>query len=407
MLKRTFSVISLLIVASLMLAACVPGGTTSTGPETIRIYSSLPMTGSSAGQITTVINAINLALDQQITDRTICDGKFKIDYVPLDDATAAAGQWDATKEAENANRAVADPEALVYIGTFNSGAAKVSIPILNAANLAMISPANTNVGLTKAFNPGEPEVYYPNGKRNYMRVVTADDVQGLVGAKWMASLGAKTVYILDDTQVYGKGLADVFEKSAAGAGLTVLGRDGIDGKAADYKALAAKVAGTSPDGIYFGGITQQNAGQLLKDIRGAGITAIFMGADGIKEEAFIDAAGADVAEGVYVTAAGTPQEDLPEKGKKFYTDYEAKFNGKPEVYAIYGYEAASVAIAALSSVCKKDRVAVLDAMIGTKNFSGVLGTWSFDAGGDTSLSDMIGARITSGAFEDVGLLQFP
>jgi branched-chain amino acid transport system substrate-binding protein len=406
MLKRSFSVFSLLMVASLALAACTGGGAT-TGPETIRVYSSLPMTGSSAGQITTVINAINMALDQQTTDRTICDGKFKIDYVPLDDATAAAGSWDATKEAENANKAVADADAMVYIGTFNSGAAKVSIPILNVANLAMISPANTNVGLTKPFNPGEPEVYYPNGKRTYMRVVTADDVQGLVGAKWMASLGAKTVYILDDTQVYGKGLADVFENSAAGAGLTVLGRDGIDGKAADYKALAAKIAGTNPDGIYFGGITQANAGQLLKDIRGAGITSIFMGADGIKEQAFIDAAGADVAEGVYVTAAGTPEEDLPEKGKKFYTDYQAKFNGKPEVYAIYGYESASVTIAALKAVCKKDRVAILDAMIGTKDFSGVLGTWSFDANGDTSLSDMIGAKITNGDFESVGLLQFP
>jgi branched-chain amino acid transport system substrate-binding protein len=407
MLKRAFSIISLLIVASLALAACGLGGTPAPAVETIRVYSSLPMTGSSAGQITTVINAINMALDQQTTDRTICDGKFKIDYQPLDDATAAAGAWDAAKEQENANKAVADPDAMVYIGTFNSGAAAVSIPILNAAGMAMISPANTYTGLTKPAEVGEPDKFYPTGKRNYMRVVTADDIQGAVGAKWLASLGAKTVYILDDTQVYGKGLADVFEKSAAGAGLEVLGRDGIDSKAADYKALAAKIASTNPDGIYFGGITQANAGQLLKDIRGAGITAVFMGADGIREQAFVDAAGADVADGVYATVAGTPRESLPEKGQKFYEDYKAKFNGEPESYAIYGYEAASVVITALKSVCQKDRAAILNAMIGTRNFGGVLGTWSFDANGDTSLSDMVGNVVENGAWKETGLLQFP
>ena len=207
-----------------------------------------------------------------------------------------------------------------------------SIPILNQANppLAMISPANTNVGLTKPFNPGEPEVYYPTGKRNYMRVVTADDIQGSVGAKWAKSLGARNVYILDDQQVYGKGLADVFEKTSKDIGLNVLGRDGIDGKAADYKALAAKIKATNPQLIYYGGITQNNAGQLLKDLRAAGIRALFMGADGILEKAFVEAAGADVANGALATIAGTPKAKLPAAGKKFYTDYQAKYKSAPE-----------------------------------------------------------------------------
>ncbi len=416
-MKRTISLLSLLLVAALILTACpapapagqaggaaASGGAAAGGPEVLRVYSSLPLTGSSAGQTTTIVNAINLALEQQTKDGTICDGKFKIDYVSLDDATAAAGKWDAAKEQENANKAVADPDAMAYIGTFNSGAARVSIPILNQANLAMISPANTAIDLTKGADTAK---YYPNGKRNYMRVVAADDFQGAFAAKWAQKLGAKNVYILDDTEVYGKGVADQFEKNAKELSVGVAGRDGIDGKAADYKALATKIAGTNPDLIYYGGITQNNAGQLLKDIRAAGIKAPFMGPDGILEKAFIDAAGADVAEGTYGTIAGAPFDKLPEKGKKFYDDYQKKFNGKPEAYAIYGYEAASVTIATLSQVCKKDRAAVLDAMFTTKDFEGALGKWSFDANGDTTLIAMIGNTVKGGEWTEVPADQLP
>ena len=412
---KRISVLSLLLVASLLLAACPPpqaaapaaGGSSAPAAgavETIHMYSSLPLTGSSAGQNITVVNAINLALEQGTKDGVICDGKFKIEYNSLDDATAAAGKWDAAKEQENANKAVADPDAMVYIGTFNSGAARVSIPILNQAALAMISPANTAIDLTKGADTAK---YYPTGKRNYMRVVAADDFQGAFGAKWANKMGAKNVYILDDTEVYGKGVADQFQKNAEEIGIKVAGRDGIDGKAADYKALATKIAGTNPDMIYLGGITQNNAGQLLKDIRAAGIKAPFMGPDGILEKAFIDAAGADVAEGAYATIAGAPFDKLPEKGKKFYTDYQAKYNGKPEAYAIYGYEAASVAIATLAKVCKKDRAAVTDAMFTTKDFEGALGKWSFDANGDTTLISMVGNQVVKGEWTEVPADQLP
>ena len=400
-------------LAGAMLAASTiaPGLARAADAEVIRIYSSLPLTGSSAGQTITMVNAINLAIEQKTKGGLVCDGKFKIEYKSLDDATAAAGKWDAAKEQENANTAVADPDAMVVIGAYNSGASKVSIPILNQAGMAMISPANTYAGLTKGpengGEKGEPEKYYPSGKRNYMRTPAADDIQGAIGAKWAKSLGVKSVYILDDTEVYGKGVANVFEATAKKIGLTVLGRDGIDGKAADYKALATKIKSFNPQAIYYGGITQNNAGQLFKDIRGAGIKAILMGADGILENALVEAAGKDIAEGVLATGAGTPQKSLPAAGKKFFSDYKAKFNAAPEQYAIYSYEAMSVVITAINKVCKKDRAAILDAMLGTKNFKGVLGTWSFSASGDTTLSDMKGNRIVKGVWVETGLLKFP
>ena len=395
--RTSYALFSAASAAALVLAACAPAAAPAADVTTVHIYSSLPLTGSSAGQTTTIVNAINLALEQQTNGGLVCDGKVKIEYTSLDDATAAAGKWDEAKEQENANKAVADAATMVYIGTFNSGAARISIPILNQAGIVMISPANTADDLTAGADTAK---YYPNGTRNYTRVVARDEFQGAFAAKWAAKLGAKNVYILDDTEIYGKGVADQFEKNAAGNGLTVVGRDGIDGKASDYKALATKIAGTSPDLIYFGGITQNNAGQLLKDIRAAGITAMFMGPDGILESAFIEAAGADVAEGVYGTIAGSPRAKLPEAGQKFYTDYNAKFQSEPEAYAIYGFEAASVAIKAISTVCKADRAAILNAVYTTKDFNGVLGTWSFDANGDTDLYAMLGNVVKDGKWAE-------
>ncbi len=395
--RTSYALFSAATAAALVLAACAPAAAPAADVTTVHIYSSLPLTGSSAGQTTTIVNAINLALEQQTNGGLVCDGKVKIEYTSLDDATAAAGKWDEAKEQENANKAVADAATMVYIGTFNSGAARISIPILNQAGIVMISPANTADDLTAGADTAK---YYPNGTRNYTRVVARDEFQGAFAAKWAAKLGAKNVYILDDTEIYGKGVADQFEKNAAANGLTVVGRDGIDGKAGDYKALATKIAGTSPDLIYYGGITQNNAGQLLKDIRAAGITAMFMGPDGILESAFVEAAGADVAEGVYGTVAGSPRAKLPEAGQKFYTDYKAKFNAEPEAYAIYGYEAASVAIKAISTVCKADRAAILTAVYTTKDFSGALGTWSFDANGDTNLIAMVGNVVKDGKWTE-------
>ncbi|MFN8412774.1 MAG: branched-chain amino acid ABC transporter substrate-binding protein [Anaerolineales bacterium] len=398
MSKRFFALLSVLVIASLALAACGGGGGAS---ATLKIVSSLPMTGSSLTQTQTIVNAMQLRLEQ--AGGKACGGKYTVTYESWDDASAALGKWDPAVETENANKAAADKSIVAYLGTFNSGAAKLSIPILNAAGpLTMISPANTNPGLTKADKdlPGVTDSYYPTGVRSYARVVAADDIQGKVAANFVKSLGASTVYILDDQELYGKGIADVFEATAKEIGLTVVGHEGIDPKAADYKALMTKIStsnnGAAPDAIYVGMVVDNNAAQLLKDkvaIMGDNATVKFVGPDGIQTQAMIDGAGADVAEGVYASVAGVPFEELPEAGKKFKTDYEAKFGPLTEPYSVYGYETMSVALKAIEDVCAAggdptDRAAVNTAVHAIKDFSGALGTWSFDANGDTSLTDM-------------------
>lgn len=407
------------LAVSLIVGSCKGTPTASTGTSsptssaaatsgnTVKIVSSLPMTGSSLGQTQTIVNGIKQALDE--TKSTACDGKVKIDYEPMDDATAAAGKWDPAQVTSNANKAVADKSVIAFIGHFNSGAAKLSIPILNRADLVMVSPANTYPGLTK---PGkgeanEPNVYYPNSKRNFTRVVPADDLQGVAAANWAKTLGVKKVYILDDQELYGKGLADIFDATAKKQGIQVLGHEGIDAKASDYKALMTKIKALNPDLIYFGGITQNNAGQLIKDMRNVGMAADkvkFMGPDGIYEQALIDAAGKD-ADGVYATFGGVPAKELTGSGKSWYENYKKKYNAEPEAYAAYGYESAKVVVDAINKVCKPDRSAIRDAVLNTKNFNGVLGTWSFDTNGDTSLTKLSGNVVKNGKWEFVSVLK--
>lgn len=391
----------------LICAGCSTLSNSGVSDNSVKIVSSLPMTGSALGQNQSIVNGIKQALDE--TNSAVCEGKLKINYEIYDDATASAGKWDPSQVTSNANKAVADPAVVAVIGHFNSGAAKLSIPILNQKDLVMVSPANTYPGLTK---PGkgegqEPNVYYPNGKRNYARVVPTDDLQGAAASNWAKSLGIKRVYILDDQELYGKGIADIFEASSQQKGITVLGHEGIDSKASDYKALMTKIKALNPDLIYFGGTTQTNAGQLIKDMRNVGMTAEkvkFMGPDGIFEQALIDAAGKD-AEGVYATFGGVPGKELKGTGKTWYESYKKKYNAEPEAYAAYGYEAAKVIVDAIGKVCKNDRAAIRDAVLATKDFPGVLGTWNFDANGDTSLTTLSGNVVKNGKFEFVTILQ--
>ena len=376
------------------------GGSESSSP-TATIVSDLPLQGSSRAQQETVENAINLALQQ----RGNMAGDVKINYVSQDDATAQAGKWDEARCAENAQRAAQNEEIVGWIGPYNSGCAAVEIPILNQAGLAMVSHGNTAVGLTKTGgDPDEPEKYYPTGQRNYARVIVADDKQGRAAALWMRDQGVRSVYILDDQETYGKGIADQFQQNAQASGIEVLGREGIDGKATNYRPLMAKIAQLNPDAIYFGGITNNNAGQLVNDKIGAGMPnerVIFMGPDGINEQAFIDAAG-DAAEGVYATFAGLPPSELPGKGQEFVRQYNENYGSGIESLTAYGYEAANVLLDAIERAYDNDgevtRAGVVRELLATKDYNGVLGTWSFDENGDTTLTQLSGQIVQNGTW---------
>jgi branched-chain amino acid transport system substrate-binding protein len=401
----------LLLLAAVVLALLVGCGGAGGGREgggekgsTAKIVSDFPRQGANRFQTTTMVNAIKLAIGQR-------DGKagnVTIEYESLDDATAQTGQWDAAKCAENAQKAAQDEEIIGWIGPFNSGCAAVQIPILNEAHLGMISPSNTYVGLTKpGGKPNEPEKYYPTGERNYARVIVTDDKQGQAGAKLMQEEGWESVYILDDKETYGKGIADQLQQSAEDLGIEILGREGIDGSAANYGSLMNKIAQTDPDAIYFGGIIENDADQLVKDKVGAGMSneeVAFIVPAGVYVDTYLSQGG-DAAEGTWVTFGGLPEGELSAEGQEFVKTYQQKYDDEIQPYTPYAYEAANVMLDAIERASEEaggdvpDRQAVEEQIFATEDYKGVLGTWSFDEDGDTTLTELSILKVEGGKFQ--------
>jgi branched-chain amino acid transport system substrate-binding protein len=326
------------------------GGATGGGEaKTVKIVSDLPLQGSTASQTEQMNNAMKLYL-QQISNKV---GNYTIQFEAFDDSTAAKGAWDEATCAANARKYVEDTSVIGVIGTYNSGCAKIEVPIANEASLAYISPANTGVGLTHVgpgSEPGEPEKYYPSGTRNYARVVTPDDIQGAIDASYMKDkLGVTKVYILDDKDAYGKGVADAFESAAKNIGLTVAGHEGWDANAQNYKALMTTIKSSGADGIFIGGISCYNGGQLVKDkvsVVGDNDAVKLVVSDGFVVASLFDEAGADNVEGAYGSAPTLNPEDLPGAGKEFIAKVEQQF-GRPEVYTAYAVAALQMMLAAL------------------------------------------------------------
>jgi branched-chain amino acid transport system substrate-binding protein len=382
----------------------VPGvqHVSDTSKGTINLYSSWPLTGSMEQLGGDAVEAIKMCLN----DFGNAAGGFALTYTALDDGTAANnGGPDAAKETENVNRVVADADCMVYMATYNSGMAKISIPITNDAGLAQISYANTYPGLTKAIpgatEEGEPDVYYPSGKRNYMRVCPADDVQGGAAANWAYNeMSRKKAYVVHDQSLYGKGVAAVFDNTFKQLGGESLGFEGYDPKASDYQALMTSIADKGPDIVMCGATVDNNAAKLLQDMRSImGDDVIFLGPDGLNNAAFVQGAG-DAAEGAYITFAGYTPDKLVElggPGADYVTRITQVLGHSPDAYAVYAYETTVVVLQTLDKVGEKDRGKILDAMIATEGFVSLLGfTWSFTETGDTD-SAIIGlSKVESG-----------
>jgi branched-chain amino acid transport system substrate-binding protein len=372
----------------------------------LKLYTSWPMQGAMIPEGTAMKRAVDLAIEH--AGGTVAG--YTIEVLNLDDASPVTGSWDGTVEAENAQKAVADADAMVYIATYNSGAAKVSMPITNKAGMGQITPANTYPGLTKPGNaPGEPGIYRPTGKVNYFRPFPADDIQGSAAAKLAQCLGFKRVFILDDRQLYGKGIADVFEKTAKELGLQVVGHEGVESVDIDFRALLTRVKAANADLVYGGFVIDSGGPQVIQQMKALGLFeagAKFMGPDGLYSPALVEqATPAAVNNNVYVTFAGLPPDQLPtDLGKRFYTDYKAKYQEEPIGWAMYAYQAALVTVDAIKRAGVKDRAKILEALRTTKNFEGITGRFSFDENGDTDRTDMGGFQVKENKFQFVGLI---
>ena len=303
----------------------------------------MPLQGASSPQTKAIVNGMNLALEQAGSKA----GPHTIKYESLDNSTAQAGQWTPEATSANALKAAQDDSTAVYLGEFNSGAAAVSIPILNEGGVPQISPANTAVGLTTdepGSTAGEPDKYYPTGERTYARIVARDSIKGPVLVSVMKEDGCTKVQLTNDKEVYGAGLAQAIEDAAGESGLEIISNEAIDKNAANYRSLAQRAAAAGADCFVFSGITGNNAAQLYKDFAAALPNAKLYGPDGVCESGFVDPGKggipADVASRFKCTSPTLPASELPPEGQQFFTDYDAKYGEKsPDPYAIYGYEA--------------------------------------------------------------------
>ena len=409
MRARWFLIAALIAALTVGISACGDddddgggGGGTVSG-NTLTVYSSLPLQGPSRVNSESVNNGAKLALQQ----RGGKVGDFTIRFKPLDDATPQAGKWDPGKTQQNARQAVQDATTIAYIGEFNSGASANSMPILNKAGILQVSPSNTAIGLTasepkEALEPGEPNKYYPTGKRHYGRVVPKDDIQGAALATLMAKDGCKQVFIANDKEVYGLGLSKATEQAAGDAGIEVVANEGYDPKAANYRSLASKIRETGAD-CFFGSIIVDNNGvQLYKDVAAGNPQIKLYGPDGVAETTFTDPKEGGIPENIAartkVTVATLSPDEYPPEGQKFFEDYEKAYGEDPEPYAIYGYEAMSVILDALQRAGDKanDRQAVIDQFFQTKGRKSVLGTYDIDQNGDVSLTDYGAYSIENG-----------
>ncbi len=354
-MNKSLKVVAVVAASALGLAACAsdgggtdPGGD---GAKEVIISSDLPLQGGSADASTSTNNMIKLYLES-LGNKV---GNYTIKFQEYDNSTAAKGSWDDATCAKNAVAHVANQGEVAVMGTYNSGCAKIVVPVLNQAPdgpMLMVSHANTNPGLTKTWDPGEPDKYYPTGKRNYARVVTTDDYQGAAIATFANSLGLKKCYIVNDNQTYGQGVARSFVDNAEAAGIEVLGNDPWDSKQTSYKALFEKAKSSNPDCIIMSGIYDLNGGQVLKDkvaVLGDQTAVPVIAPDGFVGYPDFDAL--PEAEGVYLTFAGLSLDQLAEAGgtaKTLLDSYQAKYGEPPSTgYALYAVAALQVILAAL------------------------------------------------------------
>ena len=375
-------------VTALPASSCNAMQYKGSGKADYLMASDLPLIGGSREQTVQMNKAIAYVLDQQNWKA----GKYNIAFQACNDASAQLAKWDPTKCSANAHAYAANSSLLGVIGTFNSGCAAIEIPVLNQApggGLQLLSPANTYGCLTEHCSATEPSKYYPSGKRNYARVAPSDPNQGAVDAAFLKSKGVTSVYVLNDKEAYGLGVAKNFKGAATAAGIKVLGFDAYDPKAPNYQALFTKIKATNPAAVFIGGLIDENSGQLINDkvsILGDNSTVKLMLPDGFTTDAVFQRSqgGTPKGNGAYFSVAGVGIDQYKGAAQTFISGFKSQLGGKPvDPYAILGAQAAQVMLKAIAD-SDGTRSSVIANVFKTHVSNGLIGSFSLNKNGDLS-----------------------
>jgi branched-chain amino acid transport system substrate-binding protein len=398
---RPAVVLALLVLA---VAGCSgddkPSATEQAPPTTtVKIVSELPLKGLAREQTESMVNAIELYLDQ--IDHKVGDIAIEYESHDTDSSPPKAGPEYACQASD-----YIDEAALVgVIGPFSSSCARVLVPTLNELPIAVVSPSNTDVGLTHQ-GPGsvepEPDPYFPSGVRTYVRIVPPDDVQGQVGAKTMAGLGVTSVCVLDDREMYGQAVADAFELAAKDEGIHVACRHGWRhrGRDTNYLGLMEKGKASGANGVYIGGTSDRGGAQLIQDklaVVGDHEAVKLLVSDGFVVNELFDEAGSASLEGLYGTTPALSPQDLTGAGAAFVAAYAAEY-GEPRTYTAYGAAAAQVLVDAIGR-SDGTRADIAAKLFETDIPDGIVGPVTFDPNGDRVDAPVAVFQARHGAWE--------
>ena len=312
-------------------------------------------------------------------------GAYTIGYQSCDDSTPQSPQGDLAKCASNAKAYAADSSVVGVIGAWSSRCSEVELPIVGrsaSGPLVLVSPTNTNPGLTHASGgsaPGEPRRYYPTGRRNLARLASADDFQGLAAAVFAKQLRLKRVFVLDDAESYGLDVAGGYTRAARNLGLTPAGAASWDVSQTSFKALAARVARARPDGVLLGGYACPACGALIKALHADVPSAKLIVPDGfLPVDALVKVAGT-AAEGLYLIEPGLPPSEFGPVGQAL----QRKF-GRSQAEAGGAPVAAQAVEVLLAAIARSDgsRSSVTSHVLGDPVRGAILGNFAFDRNGD-------------------------
>ena len=336
-----------------------------------------PLTGDQAPQGQDMRHGAQLAIERANAQGPVVPG-YRLELVALDD------QRNPTQAVAAAKKLIADPAVVAVIGHLNSSCTMPASAIYHQARLLHITPVSSNPQISR------------QGFDTFYRTCATDDLQGPAAALFATrELGAQRVFILDDMTTYGRGLANEFEKKLRALHVQVLGHEGITQGDKDFVAVLTKVKSLNPDLIYFAGMFPEGA-LLIKQRAEVGLSAKFMGGDGLFDHTLIDLATPKAAEGIHLTTIGSDIHQVP-TAKEFVLAYETRF-GPIGAYSAYAYEATRIAVWAIRRAGRADRAAVLAAMKTLKDYPGIFGLQNFDEKGDSLIRDIDIFTVKDGKF---------
>lgn len=376
----------------------VSGASSNTGNQ-LTVYSSLPLQGPSGGISRQIVNGEKLALAQAGGHV----GQFRVSYYSMDDANPATGKWDPGITAADAKTAAQDTSTIAYLGDYNSPATAISLPLVNAAGILQVSPASPYVGLTSSRDAGqdEPERFYPTARRTFGRLMPADPVQAAAQVKLMQHLHVRSVYVIDDQDPFQVPLAQIVAEDARRAGIAVVHEDSIDttasGASGEYTGEVEKVAQSHADAVFFSGGTGPGVVAIWRALHAADPGLRLLGPSTMVNAQFAQAIGAAGGE-TYLTTPILPLGAYSAAAQRVLREYRKQFGEAGGAYVLYGYEAMSVVLAAIAAAGPhgNEREAVTERFFAMRARDSVLGRYSIDADGDTSIARYGVERVRGG-----------